>query len=195
MQRLALALAATVLLAGLPARAQDNGGLHAVPWFAVTFKDIAEDIAGASEQGKRLAIFIEQAGCSYCREIHEKVLPDPEVEAYLRENFVIYQVNMYGDEEVTDLDGTSLSEKEAVRRWGVMFTPTILFLPEEAPEGATAAEAAVATMPGAFRKGTFLDFFHWVRVKGYETDEPFQRFHARMIEERQAATAKTGTAN
>jgi hypothetical protein len=39
-------------------------------------------------------------------------------------------------------------------------------------------------MPGAFRKGTFLDMFQWVHQKGYETDEDFQRYHARRIIER-----------
>ena len=42
-------------------------------------------------------------------------------------------------------------------------------------------------MPGAFSKGTFLDMFTWVRNKGYETDEDFQRYHARRIRERNAA--------
>ena len=34
-------------------------------------------------------------------------------------------------------------------------------------------------MPGAFGKGTFLDMFNWVREKGYEGDEHFQKYHAR----------------
>lgn len=186
----ALAAAAFVTLApcfATPAAAQENGGLHTVPWFAVTFKDIAEDIETARAGDKRLAIFVEQTGCIYCRKMHEEILTDPEVEAYLRENYMIVQMNMWGDEEVTDLDGTELTEKEAIRRWGLLFTPTILFMPEEAPEGVTAAEAAVATMPGAFGKGTFLDLFHWVRDKGYEGDEPFQKYHARMVETRARA--------
>jgi hypothetical protein len=42
-------------------------------------------------------------------------------------------------------------------------------------------------MPGAFQKGTFLDMFTWVREKLYETDEDFQRYHARRIRERTEA--------
>lgn len=189
LKRLALAL-----LVALPslAPAQENGGLHHKDWFAVTFKDVAEDIATAADQGKRLALVVEQTGCSYCREMHETVLVDPEVVEYLKENFVIVQYNMWGDEEVTDLDGEALTEKEAARRWGLLFTPSILFMPEEAPEGGTAGEAAVALMPGAFNRGTFLDMFKWVKEKGYETDEPFQRYHMRMIEERRAASGGNG---
>ncbi len=97
------------------------------------------------------------------------------------------QYNLYGDEEVTDLDGAALTEKTAGRKWGIVFTPTIQFMPEEAPDGLTAGQAAVASMPGAFKKGTFLDMFTWVREKRYEGQEDFQRYHARRIREREAA--------
>src|SRR3546814_6942405 len=69
------------------------------------------------------------------------------------------QYNLYGDEEVTDLDGEVLTEKTAARKWGIAFTPTILFLPEGADGSLDARQAAVASMPGAFQKGTFLDMF------------------------------------
>jgi hypothetical protein len=74
----------------------------------------------------------------------------------------------------------------AARRWGVVFTPTLLFLPETAPEDGTAAEAAVATMPGAFGKLTFLNMFRWVKGRGYAGDEHFQTYHARIVNERRA---------
>jgi thioredoxin-related protein len=176
-----------------PAFAAEIGedGLHKEDWFAITFRDIAEDIEAAAAQDKRLVMIFEQRGCSYCREIHEKVLSDPEVRDYINANFMVVQYNMFGDEEVIDTDGETLTEKSAARKWRLLFTPTVMFMPEKAPDGTSAIDAAVAVMPGAFSKGTFLDLFTWVRTKGYETDEPFQKYHARMIEERSAA----GTAN
>ena len=162
-------------------------GLHKEDWFTITFRDMAEDIEQAKSEGKRLAITFEQRGCIYCREMHEKLLADPEVRDYIRDNFMVVQYNMFGDEEVTDLDGEVLTEKTAARKWGYVFTPTIVFLPEEAPEGKTVAEAAVATMPGAFGKWTFLNMFRWVREKGYEREEHFQQYHARIINELRAA--------
>ena len=172
-------------LYALPAQSVEMGddGLHKQPWFSITFKDIAEDIEAAKEEGKRLAIVFEQRGCIYCRAMHEKLLSDPEVADYIKANFKVVQYNMFGDEEVTDLDGDVLTEKTAARKWGYVFTPTIVFLPEEAPEGVTVREAAVATMPGAFGKWTFLNMFRWVHEKGYETDEHFQKYHARIIQE------------
>jgi len=164
-----------------------DDGLHKEDWFSLTFKDMKEDLAAAQEEGKRLAIIIEQRGCSYCREIHEKVLSDPQVRAYIEANFMMVQYDLHGNQEITDLDGEALPEKNAVRKWRVLFTPTILFLPEEADGSLDTAQAAVAAMPGAFSKGTFLDMFTWVREKLYETDEDFQRYHARRIRERAAA--------
>lgn len=164
-----------------------DDGLHKQDWFTITFRDIAEDIETANEQGKRLALIFEQRGCIYCQEVHEKILVDPEVKQYLQENFMIVQYNIYGDEEVIDLDGDELTEKTISSKWGMLFTPTIMFLPEKAPDGKNAREAAVAMMPGSFRKGTFLDFFTWVNEKGYESEEGFQAFHRRRIGERRDA--------
>ena len=65
----------------------------------------------------------------------------------------------------------------------------MIFLPEEVEEGKTAIQSAVAMMPGAFGRGTTLDMFTWVNEKRYalDSDEDFQRYHARRINERRAA--------
>lgn len=185
------ALCACALLFAFSIAAPDqlraaDGGLHTKDWFAVTFKDVAEDIEVASEEGKRLVLVFEQAGCIYCQKMHDELLTDPEVEAYLKENFKIVQFNMFGDEEVTDLDGEAITEKQAARKWGFVFTPTIVFMPEDVPEDTTVNKAAVAVMPGAFGKWTFLHMFQWVKEKGYESDEHFQKYHARLIKKLKA---------
>jgi thioredoxin-related protein len=161
-------------------------GLHKEDWFAITFRDIREDIKAAKDQGKRLAIVFEQRGCIYCAEMHEKILSDPEVRDFIQKNYMVVQYNMFGDEEVVDLDGETLTEKTAARKWGYVFTPTIVFLPEEAPDGKNAAQAAVSTMPGAFGRLTFLNMFRWVHERGYEGEEHFQKYHARIINDLRA---------
>jgi thioredoxin-related protein len=184
----AAALALGALPLGAAATEVGEDGLHKEDWFSITFKDVAEDIAAANDEGKRLAIVFEQRGCIYCRKMHEELLSDPEVRDYVRDNFKVVQYNLFGDEEVIDLDGEALTEKTAARRWGVVFTPTVIFLPDSVPGSPeTVAQAAVATMPGAFGRMTFLNMFRWVREKGYETDEHFQKYHARKLEEMRAA--------
>jgi thioredoxin-related protein len=184
----ALAFAALAPLGSASAATLGDDGLHKEDWFSITFRDIGEDIETANAEGKRLVLIFEQRGCIYCRQLHEELLTDPEVRDYIEENFKVVQYNMFGDEEVTDLDGEELTEKSAARKWGYVFTPTIVFLPDTVPEGVSVADASVVTMPGIFGKSTFLDLFHWVREKGYETDEHFQKYHARKLEERRAAS-------
>lgn len=162
-------------------------GLHKEDWFAITFRDIAEDIDAAKAAGKRLVIIFEQRGCLYCANMHEKLLSDPEVRDFIKANFMVVQYNMFGDEEVTDLDGEVLTEKTAARKWGFLFTPTVAFLPEDSAVGVPVNKATVAIMPGAFSKWTFLHMFQWVHEKGYEREEHFQAYHARLIRELRAA--------
>jgi thioredoxin-related protein len=177
-------IASLMVVLCLPAMASTLGedGLHKEDWFAITFRDMADDIRTANEEGKRLAIIFEQRGCIYCAAMHEKILSDPEVRDFIQRNYKVVQYNMFGDEEVTDLDGSTLTEKTAARKWGFVFTPTIVFLPEAPPtDGRNTAQAAVAIMPGAFGKWTFLNMFRWVQEKGYEGEEHFQKYHARII--------------
>lgn len=185
-RRTLLAAAAALATAfAAPAFGAELGedGLHKQPWFAITFKDMAEDLETAADSGKRMLVIWEQRGCIYCRKMHEEVFSDPEIAALIADNYLVVQMNLFGDEEVTDFDGESLPEKEMARRWGVVFTPTMMFLPETAPEGPAGA-AAVAIMPGAFGKGTTRDLLTWVMEKGYEGGEHFQKYHARKITER-----------
>ena len=185
--RLIAPLTALMLALSLPAFAQafeiGDDGLHKEDWFSLTFNDIAEDIEAARKAGKRLVIVVEQRGCIYCKEVHENILTVPEIRDYIKDNFMVVQYNMHGDAEVTDLDGESLTEKTAVRKWRLLFTPTFLFMPEEAPEGVDAASAAVAMMPGAFKQKTFTEMFIWVRNKGYEKEESFQNYYNRRFNE------------
>lgn len=182
--------AALAVVMALPVAAQEVGddGLHKQPWMRDTFKDLREDLDEANAEGKRLVLFFEQRGCIYCRKMHEEVFSNAEVSEFIDDNYFVVQLNLHGDIEVTDFDGDLLTEKDMARKWRVLFTPNIVFLPEEVPEGQSALDAAVAVMPGAFAKGTSLDMFTWVAEKRYtledETGEDFQRYHARRIQER-----------
>jgi thioredoxin-related protein len=186
MKRLLTALAAMVLALPVLAAELGDDGLHKTDWMRDTFKDLREDLAEANAEGKRLMLLFEQRGCIYCSKMHEEVFPREEIAGYIRDNFFVVQLNLHGDIEVTDFDGEVLSEKQMARKWGLLFTPSILFMPQDVPEGATAPQAAVAVMPGAFGPGTTLDMLTWVVEERYalDGDEDFQRYHARRIQER-----------
>ena len=178
-------LIGALALLGSAAAAAELGddGLHKADWMQDTFLDLREDQAEAEAQGKTLMILIEQRGCIYCTKMHEEVFVVPEIEAALNEKFFVVQLNMFGDLEVMDFDGTALTEKEAMRRWNVLFRPMMLFLPGDAPEDSSAIDAAAAAMPGAFGKWTTLNLLNWVHEGGYDGDEPFQKYHARVLQD------------
>lgn len=182
--RLLIAACVTfVMTAAAIAAELGDDGLHKAPWMRDTFKDLAEDLAEANDEGKRLMVMIEQRGCIYCQKMHEEVFVVPEIAAFIEENYLVVQINMFGDVEVTDFDGTALPEKEMVKKWGALFTPMILFFPEEVGPDASATQAAVATMPGAFGRHTTFNMLNWIVEKGYDGEETFQKYHARKFAE------------
>ena len=186
MKRLLTALIAMSLALPVWAAELGDDGLHKTDWMRDTFKDLAEDLEEANDEGKRLLLMFEQRGCIYCTKMHAEVFPDPTITQYIEDNYFVVQLNLHGSTEVVDFDGDALEERAMARKWGILFTPTMLFLPEEVEDGQTAPQAAVAVMPGAFGKGTTLDMLTWVAEKRYltEDEEDFQRYHARRIQER-----------
>ncbi len=178
----------TALCLALPAAAVEMGddGLHKPEWLRETFKDLQEDFAEAQAEGKRVVLLVEQRGCIYCRDMHEKTFTDERVKALLEEYYYPIQLNLHGDIDIVDTDGEELTEKAAARKWNVLFTPTIVFLPPELDTSRSAINQAVAVMPGAFGPGTTLDMFTWVMEERYldQSEEDFQRYHARRIQER-----------
>ena len=168
-----------------------DDGLHKQNWMRDTFKDLREDLGEANMEGKRLVLMFEQRGCIYCSKMHKDVYSRDNVSNYIDENFFVVQLNLHGDLEVTDFDGEVLSEKAMARKWNILFTPTVLYLPQEVDDSLTAPEASVSFMPGAWSAGTTFDMLTWVKEERYllNNGEDFQRYHARRINERRAVTS------
>ncbi len=168
-----------------------DDGLHKQPWFLESFLDLREDLAEAQVAGKRFAVLWEQKGCPYCAEVHTRNFTVESINRYVRDNFVVVQLNLWGDREVTDFDGEVLAEKELARKWGVVFTPTIHFFVEkgELKPGQPGNKQLASVMPGYFRPFHFLAMFEFVRERRYEKQH-FQKY----IAEKVAAYRKEGKA-
>jgi thioredoxin-related protein len=182
-QFLTACAALAIMASGAIGAEMGDDGLHKAPWMRDTFKDLRDDLAEANDEGKRLMVIIEQRGCIYCKQMHEEVFPVEEIADYIDEHFFVVQVNMFGDIEVTDFDGEAMPEKDMVKKWGALFTPMILFFPEDVAEDVSAGQAAVAQMPGAFGRHTTFNMLNWVVEKGYDGEEGFQKYHARKFAE------------
>jgi len=165
-----LALASLAASPVLAAPTLGEDGLYVQPWFLHSFLDIGEDLANAAGEGKRLAVMWELRGCPYCKELHLTNFADGAVEAYVRANFQVLQLNLLGSRLVTDLDGEKLSEKALAAKYAVRFAPTIQFFPQSADGlGALApGKREAARMPGFLKRGEFLAMFRFVRERGYE---------------------------
>lgn len=128
------ALLALTLAAPDPAAAQ-NASPHAIDipkWFAETFLDFREDVADAGRDNKRLVVYFGQDGCPYCKLLMQTTFAETRIVDKMRRQFVPIALNLWGDREVTWVDGKKMTEKELARRLGVQFTPTLLFFNEQA---------------------------------------------------------------
>jgi thioredoxin-related protein len=184
MRAIAVGLALTLGGPAISAEVGDDG-LHIAPWIEETFLDLREDLETANAEGQRFVVIVEQRGCIYCTRMHEEVFVQPRIAQLLEDEFYVVRLNMHGSLEAVDFDGEAMEERDLVRRWRNMFTPTMHFFRDEVPEGMTGAEAAVVTMPGAFEANTMYHLLTWVLEEGYDGEEDFQRYHARMLLERQ----------
>jgi len=180
---------------------KEENGLYHQKWFHISFLDLREDFEEARKAGLRFAVIFEQRGCPYCTKMHTEILSQRYINDYVRQNFRIVQLDMFGSREVTDFDGTKMSEKALAERWGVIFTPTIIFYKDDlaglAGKWGRDLEA-IERLPLSYGRDTFYDLFVWVRYKFYENDKSFQRFHHARIAERdalKAADPKAGRTN
>ena len=182
----ALTLPRRLAAQDLPHPPLGEDGLHKPTWLTETFRDVRDDLAEAQAAGKRLLYLVEQRGCIYCTRMHEEVYTDPRIDAMLRENYMVVQLNLFGNVPVTDIDGTELDERDMMRRWGVVFTPTMIFMRDTPvdslpPESTRAVEVAAMVMPGAYERGTTRLMLQWVLEHGYDGEEHFQHYVARNL--------------
>ena len=164
-------------------------GHYRQSWFALSFLDLKEDFAEAKAAGLRFAVIFEQRGCPYCAKLHSEVLAQKYINDYVRQNFRIVQLDIWGSREVTDFDGMRLSEKALAERWGVIFTPTIVFFKDDLSglDGKWGRQLeAIERLPLSYGRDTFYDLFVWVRHKLYQQNGNFQGFHIRRTQEREA---------
>ena len=162
----------------LPIPATGEDGMHEQDWFHESFLDLSEDLTEAASNNKRLVIIWEQRGCPYCKRMHEVNLRIPKITDSIKDNFLVIRLNLWGDRKVTDFDGEVLKEKDLANKWGVLFTPTLIFYPETVDKigGKTGKDAEVLRIPGYFKPFHFYFLFKYARTNGYEQEPNFQRW-------------------
>jgi len=99
-------------------------------WFKESFLEFEDDIAEAAAAGRRVMLDFHQDGCPYCARLVEENFTDPEVKAFIIENFDGITLNMWGDRAVVSVAGQAFTEKSFAAALQVQYTPTLVFLDE-----------------------------------------------------------------
>lgn len=145
-------------------------GIYTQPWFLQSFLELADDLKGATDKGKRFAIIWELKGCPFCRDTHLKNFSQPAIENYIKDRFEILQLNIVGSREVTDFDGQKLTEKAFATKYGVRYTPTFQFFPEKAEDlrAKNPRDREIARGQGYLEPQRFTAMFRYVVERAYE---------------------------
>jgi len=163
MKRLLILIAAVFLM--MPAAHAGKvgkitgGAAHEYPgWFKDSFLDLKEDASEAAEEGKHTILFLSLNGCPYCARMLKTSFA--ENKALILKDFDTIGLNIRGDRMVM-MDGENeLSEKDMARKLRVRFTPTIIFLDENAK--------TVFRINGYWDPAQFRHALAYVRSKAYK---------------------------
>lgn len=100
-----------------------------IHFFQPTFGDFQEELEDARADGKQgVLIFFEMDECPFCHRMKQQVLNQPEVQDYFREHFAVFSVDVEGDVEITDFQGTTMRQSDfAFREFRVRATPVFQF--------------------------------------------------------------------
>lgn len=145
-----------------------DDGLHKQDWFMDSFLEVGEDLKEAAADGRDYMILVEQAGCPYCRELHEVNFARDDIVSYIKAHFNVVQLDLFGSREAVDFDGTAFEERDLVFKWGVQFTPTTLLYSAENAGAATFLEAETFRLPG------YLKPFHYLRSLEYVAEDHYK---------------------
>lgn len=102
--------------------------LHYPDWFKKSFLFLPDDLEEAIDAGKRgIAVYFGQRRCPYCQKLLEVNFRATDIMEYTRAHFDIIPIDIWSVEELTDVQGQVLTQREFAVREGTNFTPSLLF--------------------------------------------------------------------
>ena len=97
-------------------------------FFEQSLGDLTEELEIAREDGKQgLFVFFEMDECPFCHRMKETVLNRPDVQAVFQQNFHSLAIDVEGDLEMVDFDGSETTQKQFARKYRVRATPMLAF--------------------------------------------------------------------
>ena len=110
-----------IVLSGLLAQSVTLAGTVKDPYkyfFNETWGDFSEELENAKQQQKKgILIFFEMDECPFCHYMKHNVLNQPEVQAFYREHFLNFSVDIEGDIEITNMQGKQTKPLSSIFCW------------------------------------------------------------------------------
>lgn len=97
-------------------------------FFDESFGNYQEELEVAKEAGKKgIFMFFEMDECPFCHRMKTTIMTEPDVIKLYKENFLTFQVDIEGSNEVTDFDGTvSTAQHMSEKKYRVRATPVMM---------------------------------------------------------------------
>lgn len=130
MKRLNLAALSLCFLLSAPLIAPSlaHAQTAAEPVEDVDWLPMPEAMAQAQESGKKLLVDVYAPWCGWCTRLQTDTYTDPEVQALVREHFVVARLNIDVQDDSLQFREFTLSSAELAAGLGASGTPTTVFL-------------------------------------------------------------------
>ncbi|SHK22256.1 thioredoxin family protein [Thermocrinis minervae] len=138
-----------------------------IPFLKPSFLNLKEDLEDARKEGKYLFIMFHQEGCPFCDRMRRVTFQDKAVGDYFTKHFYMVEVDIRGSNELVDVDGKKMTEKEFARKHDVRLTPVFMFYDQEGK--------VIAKIPGYIEPRDFLILGRWI-VEGHYKNKSFITF-------------------
>lgn len=125
--RLLLLLLSLALSAAAAAQQPSPHAIDIPRWFSLSLLDFKDEIPEAARAGKRVMVYFGQDGCPYCKALMKTNFAPGAIADKMQQHFVSIAINIWGDADVTWIDGRRFTEKTLARELKVQFTPTLIF--------------------------------------------------------------------
>jgi len=84
---------------------------------------LPEELAAALKRGSPLLVMVSLEGCPFCKVARENYLAPLQRQSGL----AMVQIDMRNRQMVQDFGGTSQTQDQLIRSWGIKVAPTVLF--------------------------------------------------------------------
>ena len=140
-------------------------------WFSFSQGDLRADLEDVRKADKQaLVVYFGQKRCAYCEQFMQQDLGSADIANYMQEHFTVIPVDIWGIEDIVDMDGQLYSERELSVKYQTTFTPSLVFF--------DLSGKAVFGLRGFYPPYKFRAALKYV-AEGFYREETFREYLAR----------------